>query len=304
LRRVRVCIADHDAEAASALASGLAAHDYQSVVVASGAEAVETCRRGDAEIILLAVDLPDARGFEICRRLKDAPETRDVGVIFVLPQEGEVDLAEGYHLGAAGFVTKPLNVPMVMIRVEAASRARQTLDRLNAEDPFQDSIYTDELTGLKNRRYLLERLQEEVEKARRYDYPLSCVLFDLDQIEAVDDELGPASLDDLLIELAMALRSFSRSCDVLARYDGTVFAAVLPHTPIEHAQGYAGKIMDEVNATTFSDPSFPTQARLSVGLVGCRNSECLGAEFLLGEAMQSLLQAKSTGGERLTARNV
>jgi diguanylate cyclase (GGDEF)-like protein len=96
-----------------------------------------------------------------------------------------------------------------------------------------------------------------------------------------------------LVELGMALRNYSRTYDVLARYDGTMFAAVLPHTPLDQAVSYATKIMREVDSTTFSDPSFPTEVKLSAGVVSCRNGKQVGADFVLGEAMRGLLKAKS-----------
>jgi diguanylate cyclase (GGDEF)-like protein len=102
----------------------------------------------------------------------------------------------------------------------------------------------------------------------------------------------------------MTLRNHSRTYDVLARYDATLFAAILPHSPLNDAVRYADKIMQEVGSTTFSDPSFPTEARLSVGIVACQNGSAHGADFVLGEAMRGLLQAKSLPEERLVARNI
>jgi diguanylate cyclase (GGDEF)-like protein len=129
-------------------------------------------------------------------------------------------------------------------------------------------------------------------------------VFDVDEVRAIDVELGPVSLDDLLVEIAMTLRNFSRTYDVLARYDAALLAAILPHAPLNDAVSYAGKIVEEVNSTTFSDPNFPTEARLSVGIVTCQNGTAQGAEYVLGEAMRGLLHAKSLPGPRIVARSL
>jgi diguanylate cyclase (GGDEF)-like protein len=127
----------------------------------------------------------------------------------------------------------------------------------------------------------------------------------VDELAADDDELGPVSMDDLMAEIAMTLRNYSRTYDVLARYDGTLFAAILPHAPLEDAIGYADKIVSEVESTTYCDPSFPTHTRLSVGIVSCQNGSAHAADFVLGEAMRGLLQAKSiTDGPRVVARSL
>jgi len=203
------------------------------------------------------------------------------------------------------YITKPYNLPMVIIRVEALIRKRFNVKCMNGiDEPLGDTSYTDELTGLRNRRYLLERLQEEVEKAHRYNFPVSCVVFDVDEVKALDDELGAVSLDDLLVELAMAMRNYSRTFDILARYDGTMFAAVLPHVDLARAVQYAEKIRSEVENTTFADPCFPSKTRLSAGIIACKNGSARGAEAVLAEAMQMLLAAQSSNGVRVRARNL
>lgn len=301
----RVCVVDDCPDTAQILCEGLGRNDYEAVAIHTGTEALEKCRHGGIDLVLLDVCLPDVNGYDVCRQIKEDPQTRDIVVIFVTAKGSHEDIVQGFRLGAADYITKPYNLPMVMVRVDAAMRMKEMQDKLRQQDEMlQDTAYTDALTGLRNRRYLLERLQEEVEKAHRYNYPVSCLIFDLDEVRAVDDELGAAPLDDLLAEVAMSLRNYSRMFDILARYDGTLFAAVLPHTPLDQAVGYADKIMREVGSTTFSDPSFPTQARLSIGIACCRNGSAHGAEYVLGEAMRGLLQAKSQREKRLIARNL
>jgi len=104
--------------------------------------------------------------------------------------------------------------------------------------------------------------------------------------------------------VGMTLRNYSRTFDVLARYDGTKFAVVLPHTPLEQAKSYALKLLKEVDEFTFSDPCSPTAARMSAGITCAKNGVAHGAEYVLGEAMRGLLHAKSLPGERVVARDL
>jgi two-component system cell cycle response regulator len=303
--KFRVCVTDDCTETAAVLCEGLKLHSYEAIAVHTGEEAIKVCTTQKIDLILLDVCLPKMSGYDVCKCLRENPKTQDICVIFVTVKGAPEDVSRGFELGAADYITKPYNLPVVMLRVDAALRKKLEHERLRTQQEFfMDNSYTDYLTGLRNRRYLLERLQEEVEKAHRYDYPVSCVVFDVDEVRGLDEELGPVSLDDLLIEIAMTLRNHSRTYDVLARYDGTLFAAVLPHSPKDDARQYASKIMDEIGSTTFSDPNFPTEAKVSVGIVACQNGSARGAEFVLGEAMRALLQAKSLPEERLVARNL
>lgn len=304
-RKVRVCVVDDHVQSAKVLCEGLRLHDYEAFEAHTGMEALEICAREKAELVLLDIGLPDIDGYDVCKRLKESPATKDIAVIFVTSKGEPEDISRGYKLGASDYVTKPYNLPMVMVRAEAVLRNKDIAERLQSEEHALDDFgYTDHLTGLRNRRFLMERLQEEVEKAHRYDVPMSCVVWDIDEIEAVDTESGPVSTDDLLAEIAMSFRSYTRAHDVLARYDGTVFAAILPHTSLNHAMGYVSNILDEVEGTTFSDPNFPTRVGMSIGIVSCRNGSAKNADYIFGEAMRSLLQAKNKPEGRIIGREL
>lgn len=305
MKTFRVCVADDNEESASAICNGLKLHGIDAIPASDGAEALEVCRSQDIQLVLLDVCMPGMTGYEACEALKANPKTRDIGVIFVTVRGTQADIRKGFELGAIDYITKPYNLPMVLIRVEAALSRYAMRNALDSDQvALSDTAYTDGLTGLKNRRFLLERLQEEVEKAHRYDFPVSCVVMDLDEIVPQDDELGPAPMDDMLAEFAMAVREHTRSYDILARYEGSMFVAVLPHTEIEQARNYATKILEEVESTIFSDPSFPTTARMYAGITCCSNGVAYGPEYLLGEAMRGLLQARSRHGQRIIARNL
>jgi diguanylate cyclase (GGDEF)-like protein len=293
-RKVKVCVCDDEPALAEVLCEGLRYHNFDTVEVHSGEEALEVCKNDDIDLILLDVMMTGIDGYTVCERLKANPDTKDIVVIFVTGKDDPQDHEKGFALGAVDYITKPFNLPMVMVRVQAAMRMRNIIEPdLLDTDGLIDTRYTDPLTGLRNQRYLMERLQEEIERAHRYEFPVSCVILDLDNVQPVDAETGAASIDDLLVEAAMSIRSFTRSFEVLARYDGTLFAAVLPHTDLKHALEYGRKIVDDIEATTFSDPNFPTKTTMSVGAVSFQNGNIESAEDVFGIAMKTLLKAKS-----------
>ena len=286
----KVCVVDDCVDEALVLCEGLRLNGYEAVAVHTGAEALQRCAQGDIELILLDVGLPDLDGYEVCRRLKARPETADIPVVFVTARGSSTDVDHGYSLGAVNYIVKPYNLPFVMVLVDSALRTRSATGPLPT--PLEDPVYTDGLTGLKNRRFLYERLHEETDKARRYGYPVSCILVEFEEPPDAEEAERALSLEDMMVEVAMTLMGSSRTCDIIARYEGYVFAMILPHTGDRDARRYAAKIVEEVQGALLGDLDCSVHPRVSVGLAAC-DGEAWDAETLLRAAMSDLFKAKS-----------
>ncbi len=295
MHKAKVCVVDDCVDEATLLCEGLWLNGYDALAVYNGVDAFERCGQGDIDLLLLDVGLPDIDGFELCRRLKANPATSSIPVIFVTARGEAQDIALGYETGASDYVVKPYNLPIVMVHVDSALRdARNAIKKIFQDGIFEDSANTDELTGLRNKRFLTDRLQEETDKAHRYDYPLSCLMIEVDEITAIDEPMEAVCLDDLLVEVAMAMRASSRNYDILARYDGATFTAVLPHVTREEAMAYARKIEEEIHSATMNDALCPMVAKLNYGLATSNSTNrCPDAEALLSAAMRDLWHAKS-----------
>lgn len=293
----RVLVVDDCIDEATVLCDGLELNGYRAEAVYTGLSALERCRAGGVQLVLLDVGLPDVEGYEVCRRLKDDPETADIPVIFVTARGSSEDVSLGYNLGAVGYIVKPYNLPIVMVHVDHAMRTRPEQDGETAPalSMLGDPTFTDPLTGLRNRRYLLERLQEETEKSRRYGYPICLLLVDVEEITPIEAPLDGFFIDDLLCEIAMAMRNNSRNFDIIARYEGNTFAALLPHTTKGDGMSYARKIDGEVRAATLHDPCCPMLAQLSFGIAAHTIEEpARDADHVLTTAMRDLLRSKSS----------
>ena len=301
---LKIAVVDDCVDEATVLCEGLRLFGYNTVAAYSGSEALELCRTEPIQLVLLDVGLPDIDGYAVCRQLKEDPRTADIPVIFVTARGSSEDVAHGHALGAVDYVAKPYNLPIVIIHVEAALRTRQDFSGMvSGPFLFTDPVYTDQLTGLRNRRFLMERLQEEAEKAHRYKYPLSCLLLDFDEENLDEPGCEETIVDDLLVEVAMALRNSSRGFDILARYDDTQFAAVLPHIHLPNAISYANKIRGEVVGAMRSTASQLHIPNLCFGIVTCNDGQrAPSAEEVLGETLRSLLLAKSGAPNRISAR--
>lgn len=288
-----ICVAECDGEEGSRLCEDLRRLGYGIIAAANGEAAVAICREQPVALLIAGCPLPDIECGALRARLDEHPESRNIPVLFGVPRGVTPNAAIRFCCD------KPYNLPVVMMCVD-----RMLGTNPETQEPLTDNSYTDPLTGLRNRRFLSERLDEELQKASRYNTPLSCLFAEINDVEAVDGELGSVSLDDLMAEMAFALRSSSRVYDILARFDGSLFAAVLPHTPLDAAIQYARKIREEVSSTTFSDPAFPTRAQLTFGIVTTNGGPVEGSERVLSEAMRNLLHASAGVEHGIVARYI
>jgi len=246
-------------------------------------------------IILLDVQMPGMDGYEVCKRLKQSPETRDIPVVFITALNDHKDEAYGLGLGAVDYIVKPVNEPIVKARIRnhvALQQARSDLALKNEE--LEQLAIRDTLTGLYNRRKLDTSFAREVERAARYGRPLSVIMVDVDYFKAVNDTHGHPVGDAVLIETARLLQAALRTSDILGRWGGEEFLIICPETPIETAVPLAERLRSDYEQCEFSGAGHLTA---SFGVAAHRAGHHV-EDILLG-ADKALYQAKKSGRNRV-----
>lgn len=194
-----------------------------------GERGIERAVSSQPDVILLDIGLPNVDGFEVCRRLKEHPSTRNIPIIFLTGTTDTESKVRGLDLGAVDYVTKPFD------QVELRARVRAALRTKRLQDILEQQSFLDGLTGLWNRSYLDRRLESELNVARRYGRPLTLVLADVDHFKRVNDSLGHLFGDIVLQGIAEGLRAYARRSDIVARYGGEEFAILLTDTTLRAA---------------------------------------------------------------------
>ncbi len=224
-------------------------NEFKLRIATSGEEGLVIAAKSPPDLILLDIMMSGIDGYETCRRLKADPILRKIPVIFITAMtESEAESA-GLELGAADYITKPLNIKIARQRIrnllereslrKEVELYRDHLESLVEARTLALSIaqvqvnnlegiaYYDPLTGIPNRRLLVDRLSQSVAKAKRTRRPLAISYFDLDGFKPVNDQLGHDAGDQLLCELTKRIRNILREYDTLARVGGDEFVLVL-----------------------------------------------------------------------------
>jgi diguanylate cyclase (GGDEF)-like protein len=212
---------------------------------------------------------------------------RKVGILNVTDKSGggtydEVDLS------LLGIIAPQM--ALALERAEWQEKAAQ----------FQLMSITDPLTGLPNRRYLEERLAEEVNRSKRYDHPMSFLMIDIDDFKLYNDRNGHQAGDLALQMTAQALKGALRSADVASRYGGEEFCILLPQTSLQEAGVIAERIREKIEQTSYPHAkSQPLGAvTISIGM-SMFSASVSTAEQIIWAADRALYEAKSKGKNQI-----
>ena len=269
--------------------------EYEVLVATDGARALELAASQQPDLILLDVVMPRLDGFEVCQRLKADRATADIPVIFITGMGDNQAEVRGLQMGAADYVTKPINPLVVQVR------ARNQLELKRARDTLTRLAVTDGLTGLANRRHFDEVLQREYQRVQRSGGQLSLLLIDVDYFKAYNDNYGHIQGDDCLRELAKQMgRIFSRAVDLPARYGGEEFVCVLPDTDLDGAITMAERLQQAIADLQLPHAHSPVASRVTVSIgIACGPSGQKASPLsLVAQADEQLYRAKLNGRNR------
>jgi len=200
--------------------------------------------------------------------------------------------AEGFD-----FINTPVNKDELLIRANNLLKIRELKESLGVVTT------TDELTGLHNRKYLHERLDAEISRAKRYSTQLSCLLFDIDFFKVVNDMYGYDWGDVLLRSLADKLKGLVRKEDVLTRYGDEEFLLVLPNTSEENAFLFAERFRRDIEKMEFipagEEERHPITISGGISTYPCMENVEEDANTVIRYAEHALYNAKKRGKNKI-----
>ncbi|MCD6288825.1 MAG: response regulator, partial [Candidatus Hydrogenedentes bacterium] len=203
---MKVLVADDDVTSRTIVASVLKKWGYDVVTACDGEQAMNILDADEPPAVaVLDWMMPGLDGVEVCRKIKNGRSTDEkfVYVILLTAKTATEDLAAAMATGADDYIVKPFNNEELRARVRAGERIAELQHRLiEANHRLEKKASHDSLTGLLNRGAILDRLEIELERAKRHKMPLSVAMLDIDHFKQVNDSLGHGVGDEVLRQIA------------------------------------------------------------------------------------------------------
>jgi two-component system, cell cycle response regulator len=261
-----------------------------------GSDGFNQAMASNPDLILLDVMMPDASGFDLCRKLKATPETRNIPVIFLTGASDVEQMVLGFDVGAVDYIQKPFDSVELNARVRAALRTKRFQDML------AQRAMIDGLTGLWNRAHFDQRLHEEVSAAARYDRPMSLIMMDVDKFKNLNDNHGHPFGDEVLQAIGDVLQNSARTSDWPCRYGGEEFGLILRETDLDGAIVMAERVRQEIENLQLRNKAQLVPVTASFGVVSstlCMNPCDLSTKWIIETADRALYAAKESGRNRV-----
>ncbi|HYS11247.1 MAG TPA: diguanylate cyclase [Myxococcales bacterium] len=272
------------------------------VEAGSGAAALDYLATEHPDLVVLGRSLPDMDGLELLPRLK-SNELDFVPVLVASTRGDTAERVRGLQLGADDYIASPCDPAEFLARAKALLRTKQAHDRIRKlQITLEQMVVSDPLTGLHNRRYLMDRLKQEMQRADRHGEPLAFAMLDLDAFKPINDQFGHVLGDKVLRAVGAAIAKSVRGSDIAARYGGDEFAVILPQTPAEGAMRVCERLLRNISEVVLEDETGKRfRVTASLGLSYYPADDVETPEDLVHSADGALYGAKRSGKNRYTA---
>ena len=269
------------------------------------------------DVVVASVTLPGSPAPQLLDQAKAG--RRDGTIVFIGPEDMANEGAELIRAGAADYVVEsPCEVASLPLAIEKSlvdGELRQENDRLHHEltqslvelelrnrelreaiGQLEEMARTDEVTGLANRRWLNQRLDDAWAEATRHRLPLAFIMIDLDGFKQLNDTAGHVRGDEILCLVGRIIEANCRAVDTCARYGGDEFSVLLPHTRPGAAIAVARRILREFRSVADHLPADEPRIGMSIGVSHLELTEPINAADLVIQADAAMYESKGRHG--------
>ncbi|MBI3210804.1 MAG: diguanylate cyclase [Candidatus Solibacter usitatus] len=303
-RKTRVLIADDSGPTRLALTRRLEEWGYEVVSCKDGETAWAELAQPDApRLVILDWMMPGLNGDEICRRIRANAQASYSYILLLTSRTEHEDLIEGLESGADDYLTKPFDESELKVRLRTGMRILNLESELvSARDELREQATRDSLTGLWNRRSILQELERELSRAIRTGASVGVLILDLDHFKSINDRYGHLAGDEVLRKVGEILLASVRPYDSVGRFGGEEFLVVLAgcDQTIVDTRAEAFRFAIASQAAQFEGQSIPITA--SVGASVFEHDVPCEPMDLVRAADEALYEAKRAGRNRCARR--
>ena len=306
--KLRILLVEDDRSTQLLYKSLLEKSGHQVITANNGNAGLEILKTNPPQLIISDWIMPEMDGITFCQTLRKNPEWNKIYFFIVTSQEGTEKLIEAFEAGVDDYLPKPINPKILAARLRAAQRIiqmqeameedrlqlRQFADELALSNQrLQEMALTDVLTGLPNRRYGFDRLEQEWAIAVRSSRTVCCMMVDIDRFKLINDSYGHQIGDEALKSVAASLRQAARKQDVVCRLGGEEFLVICSNTDEQACFQYAERLRQQVAAQSLQIENHTVQITVSIGISSNTNQE--NVEAMMQLADERLYAAKAAG---------
>ena len=266
---------------------------YEVKIAKSGTKALEILESpNDIDLILLDIEMPDINGYDVCKRIKNNEQTKNIPIIFITGRTSQEDEEYGLNLGAIDYITKPFNKAIVKLRIKNYLNLKIKNDMLE-----KLSMY-DGLTNIRNRRFFDETFEKTFSEIKRDKKSLAVLMIDIDFFKPYNDNYGHGQGDETLRKVAKALeKTIKRASDFVARYGGEEFVILLKDINKDGVEAVANNLLNAVRELkiTHEFSKIENYVTVSIGVSYYNSSSDITKLELLLKADETLYNVKNSG---------
>lgn len=305
---MKILLVEDSATLRHAMSQYISEAGHTPLITQSGEEALQLLEDTPVDLIIMDVEMPGLNGFETTRLIREWLGSHWVPIIFVTGKNEDESYREGIEAGGDDYLIKPVSPIIIKAKIRAMARIaemRDQLHQLNAE--LEALSQLDSLTQLLNRRTFTERAEQQWRLAVRHQTPTSVLMIDVDHFKPFNDHYGHPAGDRCLIHVTRALQTcVHRPADLLGRYGGEEFIALLPDTDLAGARQVAQTMNEAIRELEIEHHFSPSgeQVTISIGGATCNHSMGHSLEEVIKQADRALYKAKHSGRDNAQVEEV
>ncbi|MEK2689730.1 diguanylate cyclase [Bdellovibrio sp. GT3] len=290
----RILVIDDDPDSLEILLEPLRWEGYDARGVTTESEAHKLIESWIPHVVILDWMAQSMAGLRVLRTIRE--RLSHVSCVFVSENSHTEAIIEALDSGADDYIVKPFVPLELLARIRSQLRIRDLHEQLLfANEKLKEMVDTDDLTSLYNMRSLYQRLDFEMERAKRFGRDVCVVMMDMDYFKTVNDGHDHLFGSFVLSEVGKIIRACTRNIDIPARYGGDEFLVVLTETNHEGAMHFCERLRENIEKTTFKTGEDSIKLTASLGFAITVPGESISAKELVRRADHALYDAKRRG---------
>lgn len=321
--KVNILVVDDLKENHLVMESVLSDPQLNIIKAMSGEDALSLCLEYDFAVIFMDVQMPDMDGFETAEILRSIDKTKNIPIIFVTAiSKEQKSVFRGYEAGAVDYLPKPIDPiilrskarvfkEMYLQRVTIEKQVIELEERLNElvklqkeKDSLESLCMQDGLTKIYNRHGFDKFYSMHWNNCIRYKIFCSVMMVDIDEFKNYNDNYGHLKGDEVIKAVAETMeKALLRPEDIVGRYGGEEFLAVMPNVDTQGAEVVAKRIMDEIKKLNIRHEfsSVEEHVTVSIGIATLLPSPDIKKQVLVNLADKKMYEAKNKGRNQIVS---